>query len=151
MLGMMGGDRVAAQSTGAVPLETMLADGVKARADVGVLATRGERSIAAMIWHYHDDDLPAPPADIDLTISGIPAGRVHVKHYRVDGEHSNSYEMWKKMGSPQSPTEEQYSRLERSGQLEMLTSPEWQTMVKAQFLKKFAIPRQGVSMVLLTW
>ena len=151
MLGMMGGDRVTASSTGAAQLETMLTAGVKENADVGALATREERSIAAMIWHYHDDDLPAPPADIDLTISGVPAGRVHVKHYRVDGEHSNSYEVWKKMGSPQSPTEEQYRNLERSGQLEMLASPEWQTIVKSQFLKKFALPRQGVSLVLLTW
>jgi len=33
--------------------------------------------------------------------------------------------MWKDLGSPQSPTEDQYEQLQRAGQLQLLTSPAW--------------------------
>ena len=39
--------------------------------------------------------------------------------------YSNSYEAWKKMGSPQQPSPEQYAQLERAGQLQSLESPRW--------------------------
>ena len=51
-------------------------------------------------------------------VEGLPVGaqeRLSVHHYRVDAEHSNSYEVWKKMGSPQKPSPEQYLQLERAG------------------------------------
>jgi xylan 1,4-beta-xylosidase len=104
-----------------------------------------------MIWHYHDDDVPAPTATIDLSISGIPAQRALIEHYRVDQQHSNSYEVWKRMGSPQKPTADQYKELERAGQLQLYTSPEWQTIVNRQAVIKFQLPRQGVSLVTLRW
>ena len=63
------------------------------------------RSIAVLVWNYHDDDLPAPDAAIGLTIAGVPAASVKLAHYRVDRDHSNTYEAWKKMGSPQPPIE----------------------------------------------
>src|SRR6185369_461254 len=108
MFGMMGTERVAAQSSGALDLDAMIQSGVKSKPDINALASRKERSVTVILWNYHDDDLPAAPADIDLTVSGLGAGRVLVTHYRVDGEHSNSYEAWKKMGSPPMPSTEQY-------------------------------------------
>jgi xylan 1,4-beta-xylosidase len=72
-------------------------------------------------------------------------------HYRVDGEHSNSYEIWKKMGSPQKPTDEQYRQLESAGQLHMLASPEWRTTKNGQLKVRFQLPRQGVSLLNLSW
>ena len=42
----------------------------------------------------------------------IPTREVSLFHYRVDREYSNSYEVWKAMGSPQNPTTEQYQELE---------------------------------------
>src|SRR6185436_17111800 len=95
--------------------------------DINALASRKERSVTGMLWNYHDDDLPAAPADIDLTVAGLGVGRVLVTHYRVDGEHSNSYEAWKKMGSPPMPSAEQYRQLEQAGQLQLAGSPEWRT------------------------
>ena len=36
-------------------------------------------------------------------MAGIPAGvnKVLLQHYRIDETHSNSYTVWKEMGSPQ--------------------------------------------------
>jgi xylan 1,4-beta-xylosidase len=77
--------------------------------------------------------------------------RLSLSHYRVDAEHSNSYEVWKKMGSPQKPSPEQYAQLERAGQLQLLGSPEWLRAAGGRVTLKFDLPRQGVSLLKLTW
>ncbi len=151
MFGMMGDRRVEARSTGAQDLETMLKAGVKGKPDINALAARRERSVQVMIWNYHDDDLPAEPAEIDLAVAGLPGGRVLLHHYRVDAAHSNAYEAWKKLGSPQAPSREQYRQLERAGQLELLGSPEWRTPANGRLGIRFRLPRQGVSLIAVSW
>ncbi len=54
MLGMMGGERVAVTSSGAVPMETMISTGVRGEADVAGLATRQVKSAYVLVWDYHD-------------------------------------------------------------------------------------------------
>jgi xylan 1,4-beta-xylosidase len=151
MLGRMMGERVEARSSAAAALDSMVETGVKDKADVGALASRQDRSVTVLVWHYHDDDVPAAPAEIDLSVRGVPAAKVLLHHYRVDAEHSNSYEVWKKMGSPQKPTDEQYRQLERAGQLQLLRSPEWRGAAGGQVGARFALPRQGVSLLVLNW
>ena len=72
-------------------------------------------------------------------------------HYRVDKNHSNSYEAWKAMGSPQNPTQEQISKLEAEGQLHLITSPQWVNIKNGQAQIEFDLPGQGVSLLRLTW
>ncbi len=151
MFGMMRSQRLEVRSTGATDLETMLKTGVKNQPDIQGLASRGERSVSVMVWNYHDDDVPAPAAVVELAVNQLPANPVLVHHYRIDGEHSNSYEVWKRMGSPQNPSPEQYRQLERAGQLQMLNSPEWRNSAEGRILMRFSLPRQGVSLVTLGW
>ena len=117
MAGMMSGDRVETESAGRIPLDEILKPGVRQAPDVDAFATKAARQAAVMVWNYHDDDRPAESAKVQVTISGIPAGvkRVLLKHYRIDDTHSDSYTVWKQMGSPQSPTAEQYARLRHAG------------------------------------
>jgi xylan 1,4-beta-xylosidase len=153
MFGMMQGERVKAESSGALGVAEILQSGVKGRADIGALATRGTNAIRTMVWHYHDDDVPAAAAEIVLTVAGVPPAvdRVLVRHYRVDERHSNSYSMWKQMGSPQQPTEEQYGALVAAGQLRTVGSPEWVKARKGLMESRFRLPRQGVSLVEVSW
>ncbi|HMV85301.1 MAG TPA: beta-xylosidase [Blastocatellia bacterium] len=153
MAGLMRGDRIKTASSGAVELDAILKGGVKGKPDVNAMATRGEREIAVMVWNYHDDDLPAADAPVTLTLSGVPATakRVLVRHYRIDQTHSNSWTEWKKLGSPQNPTPEQYAQLEAAGQLELLTSPEWVKSAGGKVELKFALPRLAVSLVQVSW
>jgi xylan 1,4-beta-xylosidase len=72
-------------------------------------------------------------------------------HYRVDQEHSNAYDVWKKMGSPQNPTAKQCSQLEKAGQLALYTSPMWVSPSEGRILVEFELPRQAVSLVVLRW
>ena len=55
------------------------------------------------------------------------------------------------MGSPQKPTAAQYAQLERAGQLDMIGSPEWRTPAAGRLPIRFKLPRQGVTLVKLTW
>jgi xylan 1,4-beta-xylosidase len=151
MLGQMSGDRVAVESTGGLPLATVRDSSVRGRADVNALAARAERAVTVLVWHYHDDDLPAPAAHVELTIEGLPSGRVTLTHYRVDREHSNAYEAWKQMGSPQQPTPEQYAQLEKAGQLQQLEEPRPIVVESGRVMVAFSLPRQGLSLVKLTW
>jgi xylan 1,4-beta-xylosidase len=151
MLGQMGGDRVRVESSGALAVAAVRDDGVRQAADVGALASRAERSIAVLVWHYHDDDLPAPPAAIDLTIAGVAAATVRLTHERIDADHSNAYDAWKRLGSPQPPSPSQYQTLAREGGLRAL-EPERQVRVSGGEVRvSFELPRQGVSLVRLRW
>ncbi|MGH9628093.1 MAG: GH39 family glycosyl hydrolase, partial [Bryobacteraceae bacterium] len=158
MFGLMKGDRLKAESSSAADLAGMLKAGVKNAPDINVLASRGhERLINVLVWNYHDDDLTAPDANIELSVTGVTgnmpgdARRVLVRHYRVDKEHSNSYTLWKAMNSPQKPTKEQYALLESAGQLKMLASPAWIPAADGAVKLNFTLPRQGVSLVQVSW
>jgi xylan 1,4-beta-xylosidase len=153
MAGLMSGQRVSTSSTGQVPLEDILNAGVRQVPDVDAFATKADREAAVMLWNYHDDDMPAAGAPVQVTIAGIPAevNRVLLQHYRIDDTHSNSYTAWKKMGSPQSPTAEQYARLKAAGQLELLSSPEWLDVSGGKVTIVTVLPRQATSLMHLKW
>jgi xylan 1,4-beta-xylosidase len=152
IVGVPRGERVKAQSNRSVTTEKMIADGVRGDSDVDAIAVRSDREVNVLVWNYHDDDLPAPAEHVRLSVHGIPAGiaRVLLRHYRVDETHSNAWTAWKKMGSPRNPSPEQYAALERSGQLELLDSPRW-IETDGRLTLEFDLPRQGVSLVQLTW
>ncbi len=152
MYGLMGGDLVKVNSSAPLSAEEMTENSVRTAPDVNALASVNGNSVAVMVWNYHDDDnIEVAPADVELQVNDLNAGQVLVTHYRVDQDHSNSYTLWKEMGSPQNPTEEQIKELERAGQLEMLTSPEWCKVNDGKVNLDFTLPRQGVSLVKLTW
>jgi len=153
MFGLMKGERIPAKSNMAVSLDGILNSGVSGAPDVGALATRTDHAISVLVWNYHDDDVAAPAAEIELTVNQIPpaAARVLVHHYRIDQEHSNAYTEWKEMRSPQKPSAEQYEELVDAGQLAMLGSPTWVNAEGQKVKLKFQLPRQGTSLVQLSW
>jgi xylan 1,4-beta-xylosidase len=151
MLGQMRGDRVSVQSSGALPLDSVRERGVRGRPDVNALAARAARSVTVLVWNYHDDDLPAPAADVELTIEGLPRSRMTLTHYRVDQQYSNAYELWKKLGSPQPPSRAQYTELEKAGQLQQLHPARSLEAAGGRAVVPFNLPRQGVSLVKLSW
>ncbi len=148
MAGMMGGRRVAAESNGAVALDTILKSGVRTPS-IDVLAARGEHQAAIMLWHYHDDAVVAEAAPVTLALKGLPGGPLRLSHYRIDDNHSNAYTLWQTMGSPQTPSPEQYAALQAAGGLALLESPRW--VMGKDLTLTMALPRQGVSLVMLDW
>jgi xylan 1,4-beta-xylosidase len=153
MAALMSGERVITSSTGQVPLDDILSRGVTQTPDVDAIATKADRETAVMLWNYHDDDLPAAGTEVQVTIAGIPLGikKVLLEHYRIDDTHSNSYSVWKAMGSPQTPTPEQYARLKEAGQLELLSSPQWLDVSNGRVTIGIDLPRQATSLMRLKW
>jgi xylan 1,4-beta-xylosidase len=153
MFSQMSGERVAVESDHAAPLETMLRQGVRETPDVAALASLDTSKLCVMVWHYHDDDVTGPAADVELAVSGLPmqASQSRVNHYRIDEEHSNSFTAWKRMGSPQQPTAEQYAALEKAAQLAVLPEPRNVTVANGEVRLRLQIPRQGVSLLVLDW
>jgi xylan 1,4-beta-xylosidase len=153
MLGMLGDERIQATSSAARATDDVVRNGVRARPDINALATRHGHEIQILIWNYHDDDLPAAAAPIDLIIEGLPpdANRALSEHFRIDAHHSNSFTAWKEMGSPQSPTPAQYEQLQDAGQLQLLNSPTWISLDDGVAHLQFALPRQGLSLVRIAW
>jgi xylan 1,4-beta-xylosidase len=153
MLGLLGGGRVKATSSRALDTEQILTEGVRGAPDVRVVATRTDYGVQVLVWNYHDDDLAAPLASVELEISGLPAdkNRALLQHFRIDSTHSNAFTAWKQMGSPQSPTPDQYKQLESAGQLQLLSSPEWIQIESGGARVKFELPRQGLSLLKIEW
>ena len=152
MFGMMGNTRIEATSDDAYSWKNIIDSGVRgSKPDIGAFAARNKNDAAVMFWNYHDDDKPAPDSQVEIVFDGIPSGKVQVTQYRIDSEHSNSYEVWKKMGSPQDPTPVQYSELEKSGKLQVKDPPSKARVKKGKFMFNTMLPRQGVGLLKIEW
>jgi xylan 1,4-beta-xylosidase len=163
MAGLLSGDRVAATSTASIPAEDILKHGVHPAPDattpatptfdIDAIATKSTHEAAVMLWNYSDDDLPAPSAPVTVTITGLPLTihRVQLQHFRIDDTHSNAYTAWLALGSPQSPTPEQYSQIKAAGQLQTLTSPQWLDVIAGSITLPLDLPRQATSLLHLDW
>lgn len=152
MFGKMSGDRVAVQSNRMYPLKTVMDSSIRgAQTDIGALASKDVKTAAVMVWNYHDDDKQGPAEPVNLQIAHVPGKLVTMTHYRIDNKHSNSYEVWKKMGSPKTPTKAQISILEKAGQLETLGKAQKLRVENNQLILNITLPRQGVSLIKLDW
>jgi xylan 1,4-beta-xylosidase len=152
MLGMMQGSRVKTENSRRVPLSTMLSIGAR-EPDVDSLAVARDHEVSILTWNYCDDDSVGPAAKVRLVITGLPRNmkRLLLRQYRIDEDHSNSWTMWKKMGSPQSPSPEQYATLEAAGQLQQSDSPRWIFSENGETGVEVTVLRQSVSMLQLSW
>jgi len=153
MFGQMEGNRVPVISNAAYNYTMVRDSSVRgSEPDVNGIATTNNRSAAVMVWNYHDKNaLKVPATPVKVSVKGVPSQKVLITHYRVDQEHSNSYTAWQKMGSPQNPTAEQLAALEKAGELEMLGSPQWISIKNGATNIEFDLPRQGVSLIKITW
>jgi xylan 1,4-beta-xylosidase len=153
MYARMRGDRVPAVSSGAVPLDAIVADGVRGSADVAALASVEGDRLSVMAWHYHDDDVPGPDASVSLTLAGLARqqGELRVTQYRIDDAHSNAYAEWKRMGSPIAPDRTQYAQLETAGQLAALPASDPVPVARGEATVQLSLPRQAVSLLVFEW
>jgi xylan 1,4-beta-xylosidase len=151
MLGRMGGQRLAVDSSGALPLAAIEKDGVRAAADVSAIASRNGKSVTVLLWNYHDDDLPAAPASVDLTVGALPTANVTVTEYRVDAEHGNAYEAWKRMGEPQPPSAAQITELKAASRFAPAAPAQRVAVASGSLTRTITLPRQGVALLTVTW
>ena len=152
MLAKMLGTRLNATSSGKDSLDTVVNESVTGpKSDIGVLATynANKTEVAVLVYNYHDDDLPRPPANISLQVTQIfwPDGEVSPTHYRIDHSHSNAYTTWLAMGHPQNPTQRQYAMLRDTADLGMLGPPKPVNVRGGSVEIDFELPIHGTSMI----
>lgn len=152
MYGMMKGNRIKAESNRMYSLKMVLDSSVRGtQTDIGALASADTHTAAVMVWNYHDEDKQAAGEPITVSIKNIPSAKATVTQYRIDDQHSNSYEAWKKMGAPQNPTQAQITELERAGQLQTMETPSKMNVNSGTLQIQLSLPRQGVTLIKLDW
>ena len=147
----MSGQRIAVESSAGLTADIIRAQNVRGDPDVSALASLDKNKLCALIWHYHDDDLAGPAAAVDLKLDGLPFanGTATLTQYIIDADHSNSYEAWKRMGSPMEPTPEQYAQLEKAGKLAEPGEPQKIRVENGKAAVQFKLQRQAVSLLVI--
>ncbi len=152
MFGMMKGKQLEVQTTGAISLQQIVDSSVRSdKAYVHALATLGKKEVYIMCWNYHDDDSRKLPAIINLSLQNLPPGKASITTYLVDENHSNSYTVWKKMGSPQDVSAEQFAKLEATGKLQQNEHEKEQAVVNGSLAYQLQLKAQGVTLVKVSW
>ena len=152
MFGKMKGQRVKVTSDRMYDRQAVIDSGIKgATTDIGALASKDKKSAAVMVWNYHDDAKRGTAEPVAITLAGIPAAKVKITQWLIDEAHSNSYEAWKKMGSPQSPTAAQVALLQKAGQLEKISPTHLQNVKGGTVRTVIELSRQGVALIQFEW
>jgi xylan 1,4-beta-xylosidase len=146
-------ERVAVENPHAKDLDTLIRQSVRKEADVHAFASRGDRALSVLVWHYHDDGVPGPDATVELAFQGVETAgqQARLTHYRIDDRHSNAYTAWQQMGSPQKPSPEQRAALTKASELARLEEPKMVAVKGGQLAARFAMPRQSVSLIRVAW
>jgi xylan 1,4-beta-xylosidase len=148
----LGNTQVDATSSAELSLQRILSDGVRDAPDVGVLATRSENGrVDILLWNYHDDDVPGPEADIQLTLTGLASGvNLQARSWRVDRHNGDAFSAWKAMGAPAQPSPSQLDRLEAASQMVVRRIRLPPRLHDGSVVLVRHLPRQGVELVELT-
>lgn len=152
MLAKMDGERVAVASSGQIPLVDIMKNGVRHQPDVSAIACRAAHELCVLAWNYHDDEIPGTAAEVKLLLDGLPVGKIiRVQHFRIDDEHSNAFTAWKAMNAPLPITSSQVADLQQAGQLAELKPATNQIGIGGKLGVNFTLPRQAVSLLVLSW
>ncbi|WP_221392807.1 GH39 family glycosyl hydrolase [Dyadobacter sp. NIV53] len=152
MFGKMSGKRAAVTSNRMYVLDSILNTSVRKQSDIGGLAAIDKNTASVMVWNYHDVDETGPAETVKVQMQGIPAGKKLVlTQYAIDKTHSNSYERWKKMGSPQKPSGGQIAELEKSGALQTAVPAKNINAQNGQISVEVKLERQATLLLKLDW
>ena len=151
MWGMLDGKWLPVESSGALPIDSILENGVTRSPDIAAVATRHGKQVDVLVWNYHDVNLPSEEANVRLALDGLEALKVTVQQYRMDSTHSNSYAAWQALGSPQNPSPQQWKTLEQASRLQGVGVSGSLAPQNGVVNVSFQLPRQGVELLKVTW
>jgi xylan 1,4-beta-xylosidase len=158
MMGMLGGNWVRTESSGAVSLDDIAQTSVQGQPDINAVATRQNfapshpQELDILVWNYHDDDLPVPATPIQLKVDGLASSStVSAEEFRMDATHSNAYAVFQQMGSPQQLTPAQLHQLQQAGALEQTVAPHPIPVTSGSAILNLDLLRQGVALIRLRW
>lgn len=108
---------------------------------VEMLAVRGESELALLVYNHNIPDADINTEEVEVMLLGlVPTNTASIQ--RVDVQHANPKQKWIDMGSPEYPTPEQLSMIEKASSM-VTESLKIETQVAGCMLR-FNIPPHGV-------
>jgi xylan 1,4-beta-xylosidase len=91
---------------------------------IDALASLSGNSVAVLVWNQTDPWWEQGQGQVTLQLDHLPfAGDAVLRHYRIDGEHSNAYAVWDRLGRPQDPSPAELAHIRARQGLELLDPP----------------------------
>lgn len=117
--------------------------------EVDALAAVSDEKVTVLLWHQADEWWANGDAEVGVYLEHLPfEGRAVVRHYRIDGEHSNAYSEWVRQGKPQDPSPTQIQRIKSRQGLEMLEPPRaWDVPANRRLSLTFSMPLFSTSLL----
>jgi xylan 1,4-beta-xylosidase len=151
MFGMMKGNMLEVKNSNKISLEKIIDSSVRGdKPYMDALATLDAKNMYILLWNYHDDDNKKEDAFIKIKLQQLPADNITISCFLVDEVHSNSYTLWKKMGSPQQVSKEKFIELKKAGQLEK-AGDERLKVLNGIINYQLNLKSQGVALLKISW
>ncbi len=152
MFGMMKGKMLEVNNANTLSLQQIVDSSVHGdQSYVNALATLSTKELYILLWNYHDDDSKKLTAVINLVLQNLPSGKVIVSNYLVDETHSNSYTLWKEMGSPQNISAKQFTKLEAAGKLQKNGGVKQLKVLNGKVNYQLPLAGQAVALLKVSW
>jgi xylan 1,4-beta-xylosidase len=143
--------RLSVEAPAMIPVDAIIADGVRGEPDIGVVASIDEEHarLTILVWNYHDvAGGYGDQREVRLSLSGLPAGgsAAKVSEHAIDEVSGNAYSRWLAMGSPQAPTADQIAQLQAAAKMR----PVARTLTRSSAGKAqldITLPRQSVKLI----
>jgi xylan 1,4-beta-xylosidase len=145
-------ERLAVDAPAMIPVDAIIAKGVRGESDVGVVASTdtARRRLTVLLWSYHDvaGGGSEDRREVQVTLSGLPRGSdaTHAVEYAIDEVSGNAYTAWLAMGSPQPPTADQITKLHSAAALQPVQRSLAKTS-KGNVELDVSLPRQSVKLI----
>lgn len=151
LLGSLDGNRLPVTSSGALPMQDVLTNGVRQAPDVDALAAINGNTIQVLVWNYHDDLVDAEASPIAVTVEVPPAyaNGALVTHTRVDKQHGDAFTVWEAQGSPEAPSAMQLAELREAMEPVVIEPAHVAAVVNGAVSLSFDLPRFGISLLTL--
>ena len=107
-------------------------------------------AVTVALWHHGDDQYAdAGPAEVEVTVHRLPfpAAPVQVRHWRIDGAHSNAYAVWQSLGRPQDPTPAELAQIKARQGLEPGPHVDVTASGTATLRLRLSLPRHACSLL----
>ena len=117
---------------------------------ITAFATSDSKKITIVVTNFQNNrifnDGQSYPVTLSITQPWKSGKKVTVNHWRIDNDHSNSYSIFKKLGSPILPNPLEVDAIKKRMDLELLV-PSKQTTAKEISDIKFELPCNAVSLI----
>jgi xylan 1,4-beta-xylosidase len=153
MAAKMSGERVQVDSTGAVPLDVIIKQGVRGTPDVNCLATVSGHTAWLLMWNYEDTVSKDKSEVAQVALEGLAdkVKSVQVREWKLDSTHGNAYTAWQAMGSPVQPTEMQKKALQRAAELKEVAPEALRPVENGGVLLKESLEPESLALVSVSW